>query len=51
MPKESFVIKGFDKGLITHKDARDLDIDSVYLSTGMSYSYSGRVRLFRGSIE
>ena len=45
MPKETFILKSFDKGLVTQTDARDLENDAVYLSDGFSYSHSGTIKL------
>ena len=45
MPKETYILKTFDKGLVTQKDARDLENDAIFLSDGLDYSHSGKIKL------
>ena len=45
MPKETYTITNFAKGLMSHVEARDLDDDAIYLSEGIDYSDVGKIRI------
>ena len=50
MPKESYKITSFDKGLITAKDSRDIEEASLSMSWGMDFNVHGKSKML-GSFE
>ena len=45
MPKETYTLSSFEKGLITNQEARDLEQDAVPSSTGFDFSKKGKVKI------